>query len=150
MTEGKLLSKPQKKIISNTAVSYTDEEKRKFQKAMKVIQERISGKNIGKMGDDLAELDMLDVFIVEEMGKAGFDVYVAEWQAVQFGQDLGGMGGSYIYSPVIVPIGRTSTSGQAYDKALADEGHDWERREYDAKKTSVEELKKEGIAELQD
>lgn len=107
------------------ALEINDEELRKINKVHADLQTRYTGRCL--MGDISAMIG-LKANIKEEFHKIGFEVNVT-------------LKNDPVHDCVIPDVefvGRTDKKLEEYLKTETD----WERREYDLKKTSVEELKK--------
>lgn len=101
---------------------------------------------IGKLHNELMhrffqkKFDVVtDSLFIREMFRTEFDKigYAVDVSLERMTDDFGCP--TDYWQPVLDIIGRSGVVGEAYDKAILTET-DWERKQYDAKKHTVEEL----------
>lgn len=119
------------------AIDLNDDEMIKAKEAATVVNERLFYRSFDPT--DIVTTIHMKNFVIETFDK------VASLK-VTFDMIVGPDGR---YHPDIQIVGRTGSSGEAIDKALEKET-DWERKQYDANKHTIEEIveKTDGYAEV--
>lgn len=126
------------------AIELNDDEIMKVAKASALVQERLSGKSYKP--DDFVGNMALKQWVAETFATVGGVEVIVKMveQKVKTSDSTF----QSIYVPDIDIVGRIGTQGERIDEYIKTET-DWERKEWDAKHHTVEELNKktDGVAE---